>query len=161
MWLLQFYSSTGIKSIWNKRWNNTTHNQIQSDSMRIRLQSSISCSHHEWPYYLWSDQALGSISHPNRHGDGESVLPVDCVRSQCEGAAGGGRGRRRGISWDHGRAPTQKGHCGTDWPIQENIISCPIRSSILRTWAFHFQELTVSFLTSSGLVLNVHSNTQF
>lgn len=43
------------------------------------LKNSVSCSHYKWPYYLWSDQALGFIFHPNRHGDGGSVLPGDCV----------------------------------------------------------------------------------
>lgn len=40
-------------------------------------------------------------------------------------------GRHQGISWDHPWAATQKQHCGTDRPIQENSTSCPIRSSIL------------------------------
>lgn len=58
--------------------------------------------------------------------------------------------RRRRISWDHRRAPRQKGHCGTDWPIQENITSCPISSGILYTWDAYFPEPRVIFLTSSA-----------
>lgn len=68
-----------------------------------------------------------------------------CVRSQrgrAEGDGGGGE-----ISWDHRGAPRQKGHCGTDWPIQENITSCPTSSS---KWTAHFPELSL-FLTSSAV----------
>lgn len=78
-----------------------------------------------------------------------------CLETVCQIPMWRGKRRRRGrrrrrISWDHRRAPRQKGHCGTHWPIQENITSCPNSSGIIRTWDAYFPELRVIFLTSSA-----------
>lgn len=91
-----------------------------------------------------------------------------CVRSH-SGRAGGGGGGAKGSPGITIEIQDKKGHCGTVWPIQEHITSCPSSSRILRTWTAHFPELKVPFLSSavnrfqqqqqrSGLTICRHSN---
>lgn len=53
------------------------------------------------------------------------------------------------------RAPTQKRYCGTEWPIQEDITSSPIRSRILhellisQSWQSRFKVSCCSTVTTT------------
>lgn len=93
------------------------------NSETTKKQSLALC--YKWLHYLQSDQTHSFISQPNRHSDGVLTLAGDCASDPSAEERGKEEGgRNQGISWGElHRATTQKRHCGTDWPIQENIRS--------------------------------------